>query len=382
MIAERSSLVIYDSFFPHPLSSFRTAEISGLLDEFPLAIALCDGTDLNIIKEKNSIQYFVKRYRENHFSIGDRVRVLTDYSNFKADLLYCVFLNNIYRILPHLERSNTPFVFTLYPGGGFRINEEASDKKLARVLSSAQFRGVIVTQKISYDYIVKRDLCLEQQVKFIYGAVFNAEEFARLESSRWTSFSDCVNILFVANKYMKSGRDKGYDIFIECVRLLSRNRSVSANVVGGFSEADYDISGLEGIVTFHGQVPTDKLKALYSKMHLLLSPNRAFELAPGAFDGFPTGAAVEAALSGVPIFVTDSLGQNQYFSDGEELVILRNHDPAEITGVIEKYINNPNDLMKLSNAGRLAFLRYFDSKFQIQERSRFISLFYKEIQSD
>ena len=71
-------------------------------------------------------------------------------------------------------------------------------------------------------------------------------------------------------------------------------------------------------------------------LDLLVSPNAPNLLAAGAFDGFPTGCAVEAAQLGVPIFVTDELGLNTRYLPGEELVIIT-RSPDEIAATIRSY---------------------------------------------
>ena len=55
-----------------------------------------------------------------------------------------MFLSNAAAFLRTIEKHRLPFVFTLYPGAGFRLNDDVSDRNLRRVCESEYFRGVIV----------------------------------------------------------------------------------------------------------------------------------------------------------------------------------------------------------------------------------------------
>jgi len=72
-------------------------------------------------------------------------------------------------MLPALEKNKIPFVFTLYPGGGFGFEEESSDAKLKKVLSSKYFKKVIVTQRATYEYLVRKNFCSKEKISFIFG---------------------------------------------------------------------------------------------------------------------------------------------------------------------------------------------------------------------
>jgi len=81
------------------------------------------------------------------------------------------FLTNIYENLVWLEKYKIPFVFTLYPGGGFQIEDFTSDYKLQKVLDSPQFRKVIVNQLFTKEYLISKKFCSADKIEFIFGCV-------------------------------------------------------------------------------------------------------------------------------------------------------------------------------------------------------------------
>src|SRR4030066_370297 len=83
-----------------------------------------------------------------------KIKIRKGFININAKLFYCVFINNIYDNLNWLEKFKIPFIFTLYPGGGFQINNEIIDKKLKIVFNSPMFKKVIVTQIFTLDYLI------------------------------------------------------------------------------------------------------------------------------------------------------------------------------------------------------------------------------------
>src|SRR3990170_9092520 len=147
---------------------------------------------------------------------------------------------------------------------------------------------------------------------------------------------------------MERGADKGYDVFVEAAKLISRaHEDAFFHVVGPFDETDVDISGLEGRITFYGTRPTEFFPSFYSRMDAIISPNAPFLLAPGAFDGFPTGGCIEAGSCGVAVFCTDPLEQNVAFEEDEEIVIVP-RDAGAIGESVSWYHEHPEALRELS----------------------------------
>jgi glycosyltransferase involved in cell wall biosynthesis len=183
-----------------------------------------------------------------------------------------------------------------------------------------------------------------------------------------------LDICFVANKNVPRGADKGYDRFIDAARILSRRHAqVRFHVVGQLTEQDIEVADLGDKITFYGHQPTSFFPQFHGRMDIILSPNIPFALYAGAFDGFPTGACVEAALCGTALFVTDELGMNDgYFKDGEEIVII-SREPEQIADRIGEYISEPERLSSIGQKGQRAARRLFSLEVQMAPRVRVLS---------
>lgn len=124
---------------------------------FEGSMVLSTGIDLSAFKETKGLDVIIHEFENRHPEFRYRTQVTTFHIDYySAKIAYCTFLNIAYWFLEALEKKRMPFVFTLYPGGGFEMNEATSDGKLRRVLGSTQFRKVIVTQQITYEYLLRK----------------------------------------------------------------------------------------------------------------------------------------------------------------------------------------------------------------------------------
>jgi glycosyltransferase involved in cell wall biosynthesis len=287
-----------------------------------------------------------------------------------ARLIYTIFINNAFNFLSFAEACGAPMVFTLYPGGGFMLNNPVSDQKLRRVFSSKSFQSVIVTQPITRDYLLSGGFCPPEKVHYINGCVMPEVMFAPPVCPKRLFGVDkgTIDICFVANKYMPGGMDKGYDVFLAVARRLAAHRKeVRFHIVGPFDETDGDLSEIRDRVQFHGYMQTEELRKFYRQMDIILSPNAPFMLAPGGFDGFPTGCCIDAALCGVAVFCTDQLNLNTDFRSGDEIVLItRNAD--EVSELVDSYCQDHEKLYQLAAKGNEAFRRMFSPEVQLASR--------------
>jgi glycosyltransferase involved in cell wall biosynthesis len=368
-------LLILDDIFPQMLSAFRIAEYNFYLQAFRDAQVYSTATAFPLVGENRPFEEVVREYVSYFPEYRGRVHKYTSRGDYRSALIYTVFLNNAYRFVDVAERVRTPFAFTLYPGGGFAFGDDESNHKLRRVLSSPRFRKVIVTQKISHEYLINESLCAPEQIEFVYGGVFPLQYFAQKSNNklRFPGEKDTVDICFVANKYMPRGLDKGYDVFIEAAHMLSRLcNHARFHVVGPFDHNDIDVSEIEDKIHFYGTIYTNFLIDFYAKMDIILSPNKPFVLRPGAFDGFPTGACVEAGLSGVAVFCSDPLQQNIMFQDSKEIVII-SANAEEVCHRMLYFCERPEELYALAARGQEAFVRVFGITTQMQPRLNLLS---------
>jgi len=362
-----SDLLILDDCFPNVLSAFRMAEFTAYLQDFPTAQVHSTGSALS---QYSTLPESIRRFHRAHPEWAGRVRRFHPQRRLNGTLAYLVFLMNAHFYIETLEQRALPFVFTLYPGGYFHLNDPVSDGKLKRVLSSPMFRKVIVTQRITQDYLLQKGWCAPDQIEYVFGVVTPSDRLAAVGPPRKYGVNkETIDLCFVAHKYMPRGIDKGYDRFIETACALSRRHPQARfHVVGPFDESDIDVRDIRDRVTFHGTQPTEFFPDFYAGMDIILSPNAPFILAAGAFDGFPTGCCVEAGLCGVAVFCCDELRQNDgHFRDGEEIVLIP-RDAAGICCAIERYLADPNRLARLARDGQRAFQRVYDLDRQMAPR--------------
>jgi glycosyltransferase involved in cell wall biosynthesis len=369
-------LLILDSLFPHSLSRFRLEEFCAYLKHFTNSMVLSTGEHLAVIKETKSLNTFINEFEHLYPEFIGRTQATTHYiDGYSARLAYLTFLNNVSYFLESLEKKGIPFIFTLYPGGGFEINQERSDSMLRRIFSSAQFRKVIATQQITYDYLVRKNFCTEDRIVYIYGGVKPLDTLNKSKNYEKKFFGfekDSMDICFVAVKYMPAGTDKGYDIFIEVAKKLAQLHSnINFHIVGNFNEDDMPINGLEGKITFHGFQILDWFDKFYIDKDIILSPNIPFALSKGAFDGFPTGSCVEAGLRKVAVFCTDELKLNSHFINNEEIVIIP-HDADRIAQIIEAFYKEPDKLRSVAEKGATKIMEVFSYERQVLPRIKIL----------
>ncbi len=371
---KKNDVLIFDDIFPHPVSGFRFEEFTFLLNCFKKAKIVVDPIAYKIVNtpvenHKNHIQEF-----ESQFNLKKRIQLNKGFVNINTKIFYCVFLNNISKNLPWLEKYKIPFVFTLYPGGGFKLDENISDDKLKKVCGSAMFRKVIVTQQITYDYLINKKICRPENIEFIFGCVVPQISLTKDLSNRRNYLVNkrSFDICFCAAKYTPRGEDKGYDVFIEFAKnIASKYDFVKFHIIGGFNECDIDVSDIKEKIKFYGYQNFEALGIIYNDMDVLISPNKAFKIGKGAFDGFPLGTVVEAVLNGVVTLITDELKQNSVFIPDEDLIIIDSSSESILEN-ITKLIENPEKLHAISQKGKQKFKEVYSNKIQMEPRASLI----------
>lgn len=385
----KANLLILDNFEPSwLLAGFRVKEFNWLLS----SIQNCKLLNFsNVIyklsdwkKERKYISWScpqsLSRYSANkknyvkHFHIADNKIIRLQNRHYIANGAYCMFIYNAYMSLKFLEKNKIPFVFTLFPGGGLKLNQEFSDHMLKTVFESPMFRGVFVPQKIIYDYLIDKQLCPKDKIFFDYGGGFvQFTEHDVLPKLWYKKDKPTFDVSFVAHRYMDKGLDKGFDLFLYTAReIIKKYPFVHFHCVGTctLDDFDEDFSDIQNNLHMYGAQTMDFFPAFYQKMDLNISPNRPFVLDKGAFDGFPL--SIEAMIFGVPLFCTDELKQNYNYNAGKELVIIK-PDVDDITSKIEHYINNHQELYAIGIAGQEKIKKLFDLEHQKKKRKEFLS---------
>jgi glycosyltransferase involved in cell wall biosynthesis len=366
-------LVVVDDAYPHPQSAFRREEFDTYLREFPRSAIYTTGTAFSFFKDSPPVETLVRDVIRSNAAFANRVVKLEGNPSVRAALGYSVFAGNASHHLPFFERNNIPFVFTLYPGGMLQLDDADSDQRLKRIFASPMFRRVITTQRMTSDYIISKNLVPADKVEFVYGVVTPQESLREAgtvapDRKRYGFGKKTLDICFVAHKYMKNGRDKGYDVFLDVARkLIEAAPECRFHVVGGFGPDDIPIDGLEHCITFYGGRSPDWFSDFYKDKDAILLPNVPFVLLKGAFDGFPTGCGSDAMLHGVALFCTDPLSQNSEFEDRKDLVIVQS-DIDDCVAKLLWYRMRPAELKNVGESGQKAAARVYSYECQMAPR--------------
>ncbi|MBX3620369.1 MAG: glycosyltransferase family 4 protein [Rhizobacter sp.] len=360
----RDHVVVLDDFFPNLLTGFRVAEYNAYLETFPHA---------RVLSTLKSFEKEHARYKERYPHLAARVAKFSRSGLRNAACAYLNFLNNAALFVPELERLGIPFAMTLYPGGGFGLDELASDVKLLRVLRSPLLRSLVVTQPITDAYVRKFARLHQVQLPSMHriaGGVINPAYFdtrAPLHGPYFGEGKDIFDICFVAEKYMPRGENKGYPAFVNLALALRHETCVRFTVVGGFGPSDIDVGPLGDRFRFAGYLETSELPSFFAGIDLVVSPNRPYVLHPGNFDGFPTGACVEASLCGAAIMAADELHLNPGYLDGESMLIV----PPDTEALLRRtraLLDQPETLGPIARSGQQVTKRLFAPDIQIGQR--------------
>lgn len=370
------NLVICDDIFPHPVSGFKLAELGYILENMNKVKVITSSKSYKLLGDIPSKQFYYFRNitSKRKFNSSNKLISLhsTNRHNINTKLFYCIFYNNIVRYIDVLEELELPFVFTLYPGGGFLTDNDEVIHNLKRVCSSKLFRKVFVTQHRTKEYLLENQICSENQIEFIFGCVVPLPN-KTIDNKILYPEKSTFDICFCANKYSPKGEDKGYPLFIDAARQLSKKYDfVRYHVIGNFDENTIDVSDLIEKITFHHTVPFEKLSEKYSVVDLLVSPNQSNFLKKSSFDGFPLGTAIEAAFNEVIVLTTDVNKENSksnkpIFANNEEIILIE-PDVNDIISKIEFLIQNPKIMKKVSIKSKEKFLSVFSEKAQMEQR--------------
>ena len=369
---EKNTLIIFDDIFPSIYSPFRYEEYIEYLQNLENVYIFTTGKSLKAVNENRSILEVIKEFEENNPRYKGRVFELNEKNKkilegLKNKIAILTFLANVRENMEIIEKYKIPFVFTLYPGGGFVLNDQNCDLELKRICSSKYFRKVIVTQKNVYKYLIRKKICNKRQIEFIYGVVTPSEILKENNTNkRYYKYNkDTLDLCFVAHKYTQKGIDKGYDIFIEVAKKLSEKYSnINYHIIGGFDEKDIDVSILKNKIKFYGIKDSKWLKDFYANMDIIVSPNRPFKLGKGTFDGFPTGSCTEAMINGVMLLCTDELKLNVKFKNNKDLIIIK-PDVNDIRRTIENLYKNPKKITKIAERGKNKAKKYIQRKAKL-----------------
>jgi glycosyltransferase involved in cell wall biosynthesis len=367
-----AGLVVVDDIFPCKLSSFRYEEYLRYLNEFPDCNVLSTGQSLPLLAPDSSLRGELAKFALEHPGLSRRVHEYRPLTNVRAALGYCVFVSLAQKFQHFFEVNQIPFVFTLYPGGNFKLGNAKTNAGLRRVFSSPMFRGVITTQRLTTNYLLEGHFCTKERITEVIGAVLPRiyDSASWSEKRLFGEHKESLDICFVAYRYTAAGKEKGYDLFVEVAkRIAAMHPNAFFHVVGGFTYSDQDVSQIGDRIKFYGKMETSRMRAFYRNMDVIVSPTRP---TAGVFDGFPTAASMEAGMSGVAVMCSDLLNQNVLLENHRDIVII-NNEVDQIVANLDEYLKDPSRLYALSQAGQVSFQKYFGNEAQMRPRLQLLS---------
>jgi len=372
---EKFDLMILDDVFPTKYSGFRYAEFTGYLEHFPKSIALLSGATLPFLGEE-PLNILVRKYQLRYPRLGNQLLNTSPFPVQFCKLLYVNFLNNAFALLPIAEEARVPFVFTLYPGGGFVLNNPDCDRKLRRIFDSPSFLKVIVTQQITYNYLVDHCLFPADKVEFIFGVVMPQESFIYpipTDKLRWGLGKSRLDICFMAHRYTPNGEDKGYDVFLNIATLLrSMHDDIYFHVVGPYDNKTIAVNSISDRIKFHGTLNSEHLDDFFKNMDIIMSPNVSGKIYPGSFDGFPTASCTEGGLRGTAMFCLDEFNSSAgHFVDGHEVVLIK-YNLEHIVNKVEFYYLNPEELRNIGECGSKRIQVLYSYEAQMKPRIKIL----------
>lgn len=355
---KKGKLYIIDDLFPHPRSvhSWRGTEFHAYLDIFFEAQIQTSLSSVGLVGAMSQ-DAILAQYEKQYPQYVKRLSVLEEGENARlqdAEMVYFVFLNNAWKYLEAVERAGIPFVFELYPGGGLALYQEESDRKLEAVMKSSCFRGVIVTNNVVYDYLLEHNYCRKEQILLVPGCVLDNRVWQKSGGNKryYGREKKTFDIAFASYRYSKYGEDKGYDTFLEVAKHLhDKSDKFRFHVIGNYDKTILDIGRLEGFISYYGVHASEWFNKFYQDMDVFLSPNKSSILRSRAFDGFPTGCAVDAAIRKVVLIAADELELNHgQYQNGKDIFIVENNVQVILDRILFLY-RYPSMLKRMGESG-------------------------------
>jgi glycosyltransferase involved in cell wall biosynthesis len=365
-----ADLAIYDDVLPSPASPFRTLEYGHYLDFFPSSVL--------VSMEAWHFGFAHAGFGDLRASLPIDERLKRRIIGFEAarnlvpKLAYVTFQLNAQRLLPYFEARRIPFILQLYPGGSFEPNVKASDDQLRAVVHSSLCHKIIATQKLTREHLLDRMGCAPDKIELIYGGVFETRvdfDWSR-DKQRYGIQKETIDLCFVAHRY-RDFAQKGYDQFVEIARLLASDQRLRFHVVGDYTPDDLPLGEAAPRFIFYGTQPNAFFANFYPRMDVILSANSPGGGREGSFDGFPTGACMEAGFRGVLNCIADPLDLNVAFEDGRDILLI-DRNAEQTAQRLAALFATPDHLYELARANWKRFHEVFDVNRQLWARTRLI----------
>jgi len=320
-------ILFVDNMNPISASPFREVELIYLKKHLPNTHYFLYPNNFNI--SKNPILF------SKNFNLGFGVGLNPSFD----------YVRNIF------ERIDLPFVFELYPGFGFFIDDSTSDAKLRYLFGHKLFKGVVITMPLTLKYVTEKNLVDKNKILFKYGGFIEMGNIVQRTPNK------TPNIYFIAQVYgNQAGIYKGFDTFYEASKIYKNYNFIA---FGGWQRP------AQKNLKLFGSMPIKEIIKLINIGDIFISNNRWYG---GQLDGFPTTCAVEAGLVGATLLLSDLGNNNVYLKDDVDFIKIEDSNALVKLGQILK-----NDALRISMglSGSRKIKEVFETNNQIRSRIDF-----------
>jgi glycosyltransferase involved in cell wall biosynthesis len=203
-----------------------------------------------------------------------------------------------------------PFSLTLYPDEGWQPESPDSLRKLDKILNHPGFKTVLCTQYTTLDF-VRSKFGNDNRIKFLHGVALSLPSAQFVKARRGCrANTDRLKILIGGRMNTESlKRQKGFFIALDAARILKRSSLPFSLTVVGTEPGLKPPTELADTCKFIPFLNSNNYQELLLETDIFWSPNSGWR-DNGSFDGFPTGAAIEAGASGCVVITSDTLGEH------------------------------------------------------------------------
>ncbi len=368
------TILIVDNVFPSFYSPFRTEEFMDYFKEFKNVYCL---STWKAIPEEDPntgdelIEKFEQRcpeYKGRIINIEDE-NYIDKINKLKNKLAVLTLLENVTEQLEFLENNKIPFVFTLYPGGGFSLSNNKIKNDLKKVFSSKYFKKVIVNNKEIEKYLLDNNLCNKKQIKRISGMITPKEMFKVRNRCKkhYMENKNTLDICFADYEYFSTDGDDGFKIFVEVAKILKEYKNIKFHVVGKRTPDDFDIRDIRKNMKFYGVKIPEWFIKFYKNIDIVVSPNKVDELS----ENVPNDLCTQAMLNQVLVMCTDTKNTSTDFEDKKDYIRIK-IEAKDIAEKIEKLYKQPKEIMEIAKRGQKKAYKNYCYETQMYPRYNLI----------
>ncbi len=158
-------------------------------------------------------------------------------------------------------------------------------------------------------------------------------------------------------------RFKGYDVLLRALSALHRQgfdfrlTLAGSGLRGVTLKALCSRLGLDGMVSFPGYIPHDRVSELFCSADAFVMPSVVHST--GERDGIPN-VIMEALLHRVPVVATNVSGIGEVIEDGQTGLLVGQRDEVGLAAAITRMVSDRDGALEMARKGKERVLRLFD----------------------